>query len=227
MALKNPPVSLSGDRGFIFSDMYNYSDSGRSLISLFFLSISVFLFISLQPAQAAKVDLPNWFLQGGDAQNEVTAMGETKLKALLNGLGSLTENLDPNVEKLREAYGNKLTQKSTRLLSRYQFGKLKVATQTEIYRKVTSTDETRTFQQKIVRVCFPAADTTCKVFYYVEELHGDISSVCEVRPDTFSKKKILKILRELFKQAGLQVKRLESTDCRCYALIQYAALKEE
>jgi hypothetical protein len=168
-----------------------------------------------------KINLPDWYLQTGLAQNKVTAMGKSEIKALLNGLGRLTENLDSNMEKMGEGYGEKLAQKKHRLYARYEFEEFDVATQTQIYREINFKDETSTFHQKMVRVKTDREDTPLRIFYYLETLQGDISSACWVEPDTGSTEETLKTLKTLCKESQINIARTEKIKNNYFVLLHY------
>lgn len=196
--------------------------SGESFV-LGFLSLC-FLLLLLVPSQvtaqrnASSTEAPSWYLNPPKGPGLVKAgQANDTTGAIINALGNMTQELDPNIQRKQLQYKEDLNQQLTRIISQFDFDTVTVKSMEEFYSDLVNNRDHSGLNQRIVKVVFNRGDTRCLYRYYNEEVQGEINNVVVREPETCSGDLLVDVLQ----RAGVSLVRSRENIVRHYVLLSY------
>lgn len=190
----------------------------------FLLIFGVILFgtpsIALSEYEPTSTEAPEWYTQTSDEGLSINAVGSDTVTGFMNAVGALARQLDPNVNRMSEGYGEQSQENLVRVLAETSFDSVSVHSMSQHYRyQSRDAYSGESDLRRLVRITFPLeGDTTCEYKSYLQEIQNDISNSFTANPDP--KVCTPKKLENTLARQGIQIVRSEPRLVRHYVQIR-------
>jgi hypothetical protein len=171
--------------------------------------------------QPTSTDPPDWYTQASDDGLSINGVGSDTVTAFVNAVGALARQMDPNVNRMSEGYGEKSQEKLVRVLAEATFDSVAVHSMSQHYQyRSRGAFSGESDLRRMVRIVLPSdGDTICEYKSYLEEIQSDISTTYIAKPDPeyCTPQKLEKALA----RRGIRLVRSEPRLVRHYVQIRY------